>query len=47
MKFMYTSAFGLIIDCIKLIWGIYTDIVVWYLHMNLFACVAYIGIWGA
>ena len=37
------SAFGHIVDCSELIWGISTDIVVWCLHMN-YLCVAFEGI---
>ena len=34
VKCVYTSAFSDIVDCIDLIWGIYTDIVVWYMQIN-------------
>ena len=31
---MYTSAFGHIIECSEYIWGLYTDIIVSYVHMK-------------
>ena len=43
VKCMYTSACGDFVDCSWFIPGIYTDIVVWYLHINLLAHVAFEG----
>ena len=37
MKCMYTSACGDTVDCSEFKWCIYSDILVWYLHMNLLA----------
>ena len=34
VKFMYTSTCGHIVNCSELMWYIYTDLVVWYLHIN-------------
>ena len=34
VKCVYASAPGHIIDCIKLTWGIYTDIVISYVHIQ-------------
>ena len=36
VKCMYNSACGDSVDRSEFIWGLYTDIVTWYLHMNLF-----------
>ena len=41
---MYTSACGDSVDYSEFIWGIHTEIVVWYLNMALFAYVAFQGI---
>ena len=34
VEWKYTSTCGHIVDCSEFIWGIYTDIVVWCLHMS-------------
>ena len=46
VKCMYMDAPGHIIDCSELILGIYSDIVISYVHMNHFACVAYVAFEG-
>ena len=34
VRCMFTSAGGDIVDCIEVIWGMYTDIVLSYVHMK-------------
>ena len=34
VEYMYTSVYGPIVDCIEFIWGIYTYIIVSYLHIK-------------
>ena len=34
VKYMFNSVPGYIVDCSEVTWGIYADIVVWYLHIN-------------
>ena len=34
VKYMYTSISDHIVDCSEFMWGIYSDIVALYLHMN-------------
>ena len=41
VKCMYTSASGHIVDCIEFIWGIYTDIVVSFVHWMYLAYLAF------
>ena len=34
VELMYSSTSGHTVDYSEFIWGLYTDMVVWYLHMN-------------
>ena len=46
MKGLNTITGGHLVDCTGLIWGIYTDIVVSYVHMNVLVHVACVGFKG-
>ena len=44
VKCMYTSAHGYTVDCSEFICGMYSDVVISYMHMNLFVYVTYMWI---